>query len=245
MKITTPESIVSFFHDRDQLPVFKPAELPEFDMHWMINESKWPYLKIELPDCPYAKMLEEAKALRDMFASHRSADVEGGYQHAGWRSLCVHGLSATQTDFFAKYGNWKSEAEVPFAWTEIAERCPETVRYFKDIFPHDRYYRLRYMLLEPGGYIQPHQDRNFNLLSPVNLALNNPERCFFKMEGKGYVPFESGTAFAVDIGNKHAVWNESDEDRYHMIVHGEFNHLWSKWEEIVRHSYSNTRKKYL
>lgn len=237
MNTPVPESIVSFFNDRDQFPVFRPPEVPPFDMHWLINESGWPYFEVALPDCPYEQMLLEAKALKDMFVGHRSGDINEGYQHAGWKSLCVHGLSATQTDFFAKYGSWKSEAEVPFSWTEIAERCPETVRYFRDIFPHDRYYRLRYMLLEPGGFIQPHQDRNFHLLSPVNLALNNPERCYFKMEGKGYVPFRSSSAFAVDIGNRHAVWNASNEDRYHIIVHGEFNHLWPKWESIIRQSY--------
>ena len=237
MKYTAPISISEFFHDRDQAPPFVPTNIPNFDMHWLINESGWPYFEVQLPDCPYAEMLKEARALKEMFVSHRGQDLNGGYAHEGWRSLCVHGLSATQTDFFAKYGNWASEKEAPFGWTEIAERCPETTRYFKEIFPHERYYRLRYMLLEPGGYIQPHHDRHFHLLSPVNIALNNPKGCHFKMEGKGYIPFRAESAFAVDIGYKHAVWNDSDEDRYHIIVHGEFNHLWPKWEEWVKASY--------
>ncbi len=237
MKTNAPESIQSFFSDSDQFPIFSPKSVPDFDMHWLINESGWPYFEVTLPDCPYELMLEEARSLKDLFVAHRAADLNDGYQHEGWASLCVHGLAAQKTDFFTKYGNWESEAKAPFVWTEIAERAPETVRYFRDIFPHDRYYRLRYMLLRPGGYIQPHQDRNFHLLSPVNLALNNPEGCYFKMEGQGYVPFRNSSAFAVDIGNRHAVWNSSNEDRFHIIVHGEFNHLWAKWEEWVKASY--------
>ena len=42
-----------------------------------------------------------------------------------------------------------------------------------------------------------------------------------KMKGhKGFVPFAPGSAIMLDVGNTHAVYNNSDVDRYHIIVHG-------------------------
>ena len=32
--------------------------------------------------------------------------------------------------------------------------------------------------------------------------------------------FHPGTALLLDVGNTHAVFNDSNEDRYHIIVHG-------------------------
>ena len=77
------------------------------------------------------------------------------------------------------------------------------------------------MLLEPKGFITPHKDSDTNKLSPINIALNHPKNCLMKMKGhKGYVPFEPGDSMLLDVGNEHAYINRSDEDRYHIIVHG-------------------------
>jgi hypothetical protein len=40
------------------------------------------------------------------------------------------------------------------------------------------------------------------------------------IEGHGVVPFKQGSGFLLDIGKKHAVINDSDEYRYHIIIHG-------------------------
>ena len=78
------------------------------------------------------------------------------------------------------------------------------------------------MALEPGGYIEPHSDRKNNekRLGAVNYALNNPEGCKFYMEGYGIVPFRDGLAYKLDISNKHCIVNDSNEVRFHIIVHG-------------------------
>ena len=37
------------------------------------------------------------------------------------------------------------------------------------------------MFLEPGGFITPHNDYEHDKLGPLNISLNNPENCYFKM----------------------------------------------------------------
>ena len=79
------------------------------------------------------------------------------------------------------------------------------------------------MRLAPGGYIMPHSDGEGRIFGPLNIAINNPEGCNFYFESWGKVPFKQGTGFFLDIGNVHAVYNNSDETRYHFIVHGDIS----------------------
>jgi aspartyl/asparaginyl beta-hydroxylase (cupin superfamily) len=96
------------------------------------------------------------------------------------------------------------------------------------------------MLLEPGGYITPHVDSDINKLSPVNVALNTPTNCLFKMKDHdGYVPLYAGKALLLDVGNVHAVYNNSNEDRYHLIIHGKPN---AEFKKLVERSYINALK---
>jgi len=90
------------------------------------------------------------------------------------------------------------------------------------------------MLLEPGGYILPHKDTEENILSPVNIALNHPNKCIFKMEKHGVVPMKPGTVMLLDVGNIHAYVNASKEDRFHIIVHGVPN---NQYKSLVERSY--------
>ena len=77
------------------------------------------------------------------------------------------------------------------------------------------------MWLDPGAVIEIHRDNNTPMLYPVNIALNNPDGCRFRMKNRGDVPFvDSGRACLVDVSNLHSVWNNSDTPRIHIIVHG-------------------------
>ena len=202
--------------------------------NWIVNESKLPWLKLDL-EFPYQAMYKEAKSLKDKFVAHRDQDGGGGYHHKGWRSLCIHGISAESTNHYDQYG-YESNDEVPYNWTNIIDQCPITYDFFKNKFPFKKYFRVRFMLLEPEGFISPHEDMHEHKLSPINIALNNPKTCKMKMiNHKGFVPFEPGVALMLDVGNTHAVYNKSDEDRYHIIVHG----IKSKeFEKLVEDSYA-------
>ena len=204
----------------------------------IVNESKLPWLELDI-EYPYEEMYQEAKAIRHLFVKHRDQDhgrnnIASRNRHKGWRSLCIHGISAEKTNHFAQYG-YSSNKETPYRWTEIADKCPVTTNFFKKLFPFKNYWRLRFMLLEPKGFITPHVDTFDAKLSPINMALNHPEGCLMKMEGHdGYVPFKPGSAMLLDVGNTHAYINKSNEDRYHIIVHGVKT---KEYEKLVVRSY--------
>jgi len=203
---------------------------------WVVNESKLPWLELDI-EFPYAEMHEEAKAVKHLFVKHRDQDGSGGYRHQGWRSLCIHGIDSDKTNHYGQYG-YTSNEETPYRWTEIAEKCPITSKFFKETFPYREYFRLRFMLLEPGGFITPHVDTEVNKLSPINIALNHPKGCLMKMSGhKGYVPFSAGKAILLDVGNEHAYINKSEEDRFHIIVHGIKT---KEYEKLVVRSYEKS-----
>jgi hypothetical protein len=200
----------------------------------IVNNSMLPWLDLDI-NIPHKEILQEAVSLKNEFVKHRDEDNGSGYSHKGWRSLCIHGIDAYKTNHYEQYG-YTSNDNTPYIWTDICSRCPITKEFFQDYFPYDTYYRVRYMLLEPQGYITPHIDTDIHKLSPINIALNNPKGCKMKMKGHdGFVPFAGGKAIMLDVGNTHAVYNKSNEDRYHMIVHGKVN---KTFKELVERSYA-------
>ena len=201
--------------------------------NWIVKESKLPWLPLDI-ELPYSDMLKEAISVKHLFVDHRDGDVRDGYSHKGWKSLCIHGLDYSKTNHYTSYG-YKSNEETPYKWTSIAEKCPITTTWLKNIFPMDKYYRVRFMLLEPEGYIIPHKDSDTNQLSPINIALNHPEGCIFKMEHHGVVPMKPGVAMLLDVGNIHAYINKSKEDRIHIIVHGIVN---DNYKNLIERSYN-------
>jgi len=178
-----------------------------------INASGLPWLRTELT-VPHEQMLAEAMALEQYFVTHR-----GAQDHRGWCSLVLHGLDAHLTDSYEKYG-YSSEPQSEYKWTWVADACPVTTNWLKSLDLFSNLQRIRFMLLEPLGYITRHQDRTNHSLYPINIALSQPEDCDFSMLNFGTVPFSAGDAYAVDIGNQHTVINNSEKPRMHMIIHG-------------------------
>ena len=209
-----------------------------FDPKWLLEESGWPYFKLSaLDDHPYRKMHDEALALSDKFYSHRE-DTYG----KGWKSLTIHGID-DDTQSLAQYGERKDVLN-QLDWTWVADKCPTTKKFLTDVWPAEYLNRVRFMLLEPGGYILPHQDRpdEEKRLSVCNISLNNPEGCSFIFKDKGRVPFEDkGSAFLMDISNVHSVWNNSDTSRIHMIIHFEPGRRVRDLFYVLRKSYYTNR----
>ena len=112
---------------------------------------------------------------------------------------------------------------------------PKTVEFFQIHWPGTTYRRIRVMLLEPGGYISLHSDCSDSKLSPINIAITQPSDCHFVMEKHGAVPFLPGDPIWLDISNRHTVFNDSDQPRWHIIVHQDCDH--PKFKEIVVKSY--------
>lgn len=224
------------FIEEHKNKTYQYPSLPSGDMHsqlaWIFNKCTAPWLRL-LIDAPYKDMLNEAISLKHRFVTHREGDGRG------WRSLCIHGISAEHTDSWKSYG-YTDESQVHYDWTDIKDHALVTVEFFKNKFPYKTYDRLRFMLIEPGGYIMPHSDNaNNNLAAAVNISLNNPIDCRLTTE-LGTVPYsDQGSTFIFNNHYMHAVVNDSDQDRFHIIVHGQWDPI--RWNPLVHKSYMATQ----
>jgi hypothetical protein len=227
---------INQFFQENQTASYQFPQIPEQytetwqQARWIIWDSHVPYIPLDI-DGPWKTMLAEAVALDSEFVTHRS-DGEG------WSSLCIHGLSAKQTESPDRYPEYAdlTDEQMPYRWTEIVDRCPVTTEYFQTQFPFDRYSRLRYMKLAPRGTIPPHVDGSPDKpITAINISLNNPDGCAMIQGGSGIVPFkDSGGAIMFNNTWQHAVRNLSQENRYHIIVHG----MWNRdFEKLVVASY--------
>lgn len=232
-----PSELESFVQENSKEYQYKYPDF--FDPKWVVTESHWPWFRLSLFDSqPWKEMYAEAEALIDKFHVHRE---EYG---SGWHSLTIHGLNE-DTQSLSEYGENRKQTLEQLDWTWVADQCPITKKFLTDVWPAEFLNRVRFMLLEPGGYILPHQDRpgDQKRLSVCNISLNNPEGCDFLMKDFGIVPFEdSGSAFLMDISNQHAVINRSNKPRIHMIIHYEIGRRLRDFFYVLRSSYYTNRE---
>lgn len=191
---------------------------------WICKQSNLPYLKLDMT-VPTDDILLEWQNIAIRAVTHRDSDKYANVTNLGWKSLSLYGVSSEDT--VTSQGN--------LAWTDIAEHCPKTVQWLNDNFIIDQTTgRIRFMLLEPKGFIVLHKDRDSKSLSEINIPITNPIGCRFRFKNYGTVPFEQGGAFLMDISNEHFVYNDSDQPRLHIIVHSKL-----KNEKLISESYAN------
>jgi hypothetical protein len=204
-----------------QLPEYNPNAT--FD--WIKNQSGLPWLQLGV-EIPFKEILNELESIQSLLVSHR----DGYGEHSGWKSFCIHGKSFDATREDEHYNDSR-----PHIWTpEAKQYLPKTVEYFIK-WPSFDFTRLRVMLLEPGGYVSIHSDSNKSALMPVNIAITQPLECNFVMKDHGTVPFSAGSAFWLDVSNMHTVFNNSDQLRWHIIVHQSFDNV--EFQQMVVNSY--------
>lgn len=194
--------------------VDRPYQLPEYNPNanfdWIMNHSGLPWLHLDV-SAPHETILNEIKNIESLLVDHR--DDYG--EHRGWKSFCIHGKSYNATREESYYDDNR-----PYVWTDEAQiGMPLTVNYFANVWPGSEFRRIRVMLLEPGGYVSIHQDYKISKLTAINIAITQPSECKFVMANHGTVPFSPGQAFWLDISNQHTVINNSDQPRWHIIVH--------------------------
>lgn len=183
--------------------------------NWIVKQSNCPSLKMDI-EIPHVDILTEVQAQRHRFVKHR------GDNHPGWLSMTLHGQGVEYTDPKHNY----PDVQQDYHWTELAEHCPVTVDWLKNVWTFYEFDRVRFMLLEPGGWISPHSDFETRRLAAYNVAISNPPGVEFAMEDAGVIPWQAGEVRAIDIGRGHALRHTGDQERIHMIIHG---------KEHVRH----------
>ena len=203
----------------------------------ILNRSNFGWLELDIKfDLDAWK--HETNAAR--FVDHR------GSKHPGWNSCCIHGIDVDKTGAWTNYG-YSREEDVPYKWTSISEHTP-SIKSFWQQFPYERYRRIRFMELEPGGSISPHSDApgrlpgecNLDMLDfgvPVNIAIIHPDDCHMTLEGHGIVPFKEGRAFIINIRNVHSFVNNSNTSRIHLIPHGIPGNRKDEFVELIARSY--------
>lgn len=200
------EKIVRLFAksvEQHQSPTHKPIIDAGFED---VITSKLPWLKLDI-NIPHETILDEINNVENLLVEHRD--------QFGWDSFCIHGKSFDSTREDHYYQDQR-----PYDWTkESTELMPATVDYFKNIWPCNKYQRVRVMRLQPGAFIEVHKDHDSPMLGAINIAISQPEDCKFYVEGHGVVPFTVGSAYMIDTSNLHAVINNSDQVRYHIIIH--------------------------
>ena len=183
------------------------------------SRCAWVKMNYEIPA---EDILVEFKRIQHLLVNHRS-----DYSY-GWQSLTLHGHNLHWTEAIDRYPGYEDQIDSNFDyhWTELAKECPSTTRFISSL-PYSKLHRVRFMLLRKGGYIRFHRDTEKLTLSPLNISINNPKNCSFIvydniLDIEKLIPFENGTSFHVNIGLRHAVFNNANEDRLHIIVHGNY-----------------------
>jgi hypothetical protein len=179
---------------------------------YFLSDAK--FLKLDIP-VPHEYMLKEAQALKDRFTEHRNYENS----HKGWKGLTLYGLSENLHESWQDYGYKNAvEAAKNFVWTEAAKECPVTMDFLSNTFPCKRYGRVRFMLVEAGGWIGPHSDTKHKIIENINIPLSNPKECLWCWGDDEELYMEPGIAYAMNISYTHSIYNRSNEDRYHIII---------------------------
>jgi len=182
----------------------------------VIRNTLLPWCEVPI-NIPHKDIYKEASHLLETgcFTAHRR-------KSSGWLSLTIHGLSSVHTNVPHDYGLPDSWEDDESTWTDIARFCPATVEWMKSEVRYEPFTRVRYMVVLPGGWLAPHTDTDtVPGLGATNVAINNPDGCKLVMENWGELPFTPGSAFKINTGYNHAVWNKSDTPRIHMIIDGD------------------------
>lgn len=225
------DKISRLFAKKIEQKKFSYSFIQNANASWIVEHSKINCLKLNI--CiPYQQIEKEIKTIPpELFVSHRDESYE---DNRGWRSFVLHGKSYDASREDTYYNDNRI-----MHWTDHAKKyCPNTVKYFKTQWPCNEFYRVRVMLLEPGGIINLHKDMSPNgNLTAVNIAITQPKDCKFYLDNYGVVPFEPGLAFLLDVSNYHTVINDSDENRYHIIVH--HKKITTEFDSVIEKSYNS------
>lgn len=199
------------------------------ELDYILDNTQLPWIPVPI-NVPWKDIYEEAHHLLHTacYTAHRP-------NSSGWLSLAIYGMSSVHTNVPEDYALPDSAERDLSDWTDIAKFCPRTVEWMKDEVAYDRFTRVRFMAVLPGGWLAPHTDRpRITGVGATNIAINNPDGCAMVMRDFGVFPFEPGTAFKINTGYEHAVWNRSDEPRIHMIFDGDQS---DRFKQRVREGY--------
>lgn len=165
--------------------------------------------------------IEEVKQVWDegFFVKHRGGESQG------WHSCALYGWGIESPEYYRTMnpsGYGFEEEQVKWGFTELAEIAPYTKQFLLDYFDVPTLRRCRFMALEPGGWIKAHDDgKERSIHSAINGAFTQPKNCYLRRaDTKEEVPFTPLSLFYYDNRVIHEAYNNSNEIRFHFIIHG-------------------------
>jgi hypothetical protein len=169
-------------------------------------------------------VLKEALAHLAEFVPHSG----GSTGSAGWRSLAIKSIGGNSTRTEAAHRYRDNNAQQT-AFTPLWSRCPATKAVLTSSAKVNAARRIRFMMVEPSGYIAPHKDSDDFLSVTVNYVVNVPDGSRFWVDinadgTHGPMTSESplipGHIILINVACCHALRNSSDAPRIHIIVEG-------------------------
>lgn len=121
--------------------------------------------------------------------------------------------------FVSNFDDWRGSRDMPL-WAEwrallepVIQQAASAYGYASGEFP-----RVMLARMAPGGVIHPHRDANPAARWPhkIHVPLLTNDKVVFFVDGKGY-HFPVGHAVEVNNMGVHAVKNDGDTDRIHLI----------------------------
>ena len=201
----------------------------ESSANWIRKKSGLPWLELDM-DVPTADIIREWKGVMHKATQWERGDDWQGISNHGWRSLTLHGLAS---DSHMRQPTGASMNK----WTDIAEQCPKTKEFLESNFNiSGSDGAIRFLLLEPGGYIVPHRDQREPGLQFCNIGIEVPDGTHFYMENYGNMPYKSGSCLIWDHSVRHWVVNDSDKPRLHLSVVAHVK------DDVLVRSYNSSKK---
>lgn len=121
--------------------------------------------------------------------------------------------------FVSDFADWRRSQNMRLwgEWRPLLEpamaQATKAYGYARGAYP-----RIMLARMAPGGVIHPHRDANPSAKWPhkIHIPLMTSDRVTFFVDGKGY-HLPQGQAVEVNNMAVHAVQNDSDADRIHLI----------------------------
>jgi hypothetical protein len=105
-------------------------------------------------------------------------------------------------------------------WEPLGAAFEPIAAAISAFYPHPgRVLNAQVASLPAGATIAPHVDRGpvLEATHRVHIPLKTNPRVMFDIEGSFYA-LKQGCVYEIDNMRSHAVWNESDQDRIHLII---------------------------
>ena len=153
-----------------------------------------------------------------VFDAHRMAEEALSFAETDW-DYHPNGFAGNSAlVLVSAHGQRNNDYSGPMQATQVLKHCPyiqQVMASFNSVLG-----RSRLMRLEPGAQVTPHSDTDYNWRHRVRIhipIITHPDIIFSSI-GNIDIHMQAGEAWVFDNWKPHAVYNNSDVRRIHLVV---------------------------